>query len=78
LDLERVVADLKRERERISRAVAALEDTNTARATKKTSVTTPRPPVSQAKKRGGITPAGRRRLSLAMKKRWAERKKQES
>jgi hypothetical protein len=29
----------------------------------------------KAKKRGGLTPEGRRRLSLAMKKRWAERKK---
>jgi len=28
--------------------------------------------------RGGLTPEGRRRLSLAMKKRWAERKKKGS
>ena len=31
-----------------------------------------------AQKRGGLTPEGRRRLSLAMKKRWAERKKKTS
>jgi hypothetical protein len=32
----------------------------------------------KARKRGGLTPEGRSRLSLAMKKRWAERKKKGS
>jgi len=35
-------------------------------------------PTIEAKKRGDLTPEGRRRLSLAMKKRWAERKMRES
>jgi hypothetical protein len=39
---------------------------------------TPRPAASKGGKRGGLTAAGRKRLSLAMKKRWAERKKKES
>ena len=30
---------------------------------------------ASSRKRGGITPAGRKRLSEMMKKRWAERKK---
>ena len=30
------------------------------------------------RKRGGLTPEGRKRLSIAMKKRWAERKKKSS
>jgi hypothetical protein len=30
------------------------------------------------KKRGGLTPAGRKRLSEAMKKRWAEKRKKAS
>jgi len=30
------------------------------------------------KKRGGLTPAGRKRLSEMMKKRWAERRKKAS
>jgi hypothetical protein len=43
------------------------------------SAATPRPPAVTGDKRGkGLTPEGRRRLSLAMKKRWAERKKKTS
>jgi hypothetical protein len=75
LDLERIVADLKQERDRISRAITALEGANSLRTAKKTSVATPRPSASKARKHGGLTPEGRSRLSLAMKKRWAERKK---
>jgi hypothetical protein len=30
------------------------------------------------KRKGGMTPAGRKRLSIAMKKRWAERRKNSS
>jgi len=75
LDLGRIVADLKQERVRLSRAIAELEGTISPRTVKKPSVATPRAPALKAKKRGGLTPEGRRRLSLAMKKRWAERKK---
>ena len=78
LNLEKIVADLKQERDRLSRAIAELEGTSWPKTAKKTSVAIPYPPVSKAKKRGGLTPEGRRRLSLAMKKRWAERKKKTS
>ena len=78
MDLERIVADLKQERDRLSRAIAELEGTNSPRTPKKTPVVTLRPPAMKAKKRGGLTPEGRKRLSLAMKKRWAERKKKTS
>jgi hypothetical protein len=78
LNLERIVADLKQERDRLSRAIGELEGTNSSRTAKTTSVAVSRPPVSKGKKRGGLTPEGRRRLSLAMKKRWAERKKKTS
>jgi hypothetical protein len=78
LELQRIVADLKQERDRISRAIAALEGANSPRTPKTTSLATPRPPALKATKRGGLTPAGRRRLSLAMKKRWAERKEKGS
>jgi DNA-binding helix-hairpin-helix protein with protein kinase domain len=78
LDLERIVADLKQERDRLNRAIAELEGVNSPRAAKKTSVAKRRPPALKGRKRGGLTPEGRRRLSLAMKKRWAERKKQGS
>ena len=78
LDLERILADLKQERDRLSRAIAALEGANSRPVARKTNIATPRSAALQGKERGGITPEGRRRLSLAMKKRWAERKKKGS
>ena len=78
MDLERIVADLKQERDRLSRAIAELEGTNSSKTARKISVGVPRPPIMKARKRGGLTPEGRKRLSLAMKKRWAERKKKTS
>jgi len=82
LDLERIVTDLKQERDRLGRAIAELEGTNPSLTIRKTSVAiTPRPPamaVTGDKRGKGLTPDGRRRLSLAMKKRWAERRKKVS
>jgi len=79
LDLERIVADLKQEWGRLSRAIAELEETNSPRIVRKTSAAISRPSVITGDKRGkGLTPEGRRRLSLAMKKRWAERRKKAS
>lgn len=78
MDLQRIVADLKQERDRLSRAIAALEGSNSPRAVKTSVAATPPPSALKGKKRGGLTPEGRRRLSLAMKKRWAERKKKGS
>ena len=77
-NLERIAADLKQERDRLSRAITELEGTRSPRTAKQTSVAVPRSPILKPKKRGGLTPDGRRRLSLAMKKRWAERKKKTS
>ena len=72
MDIERIVADLKKEKERIDRAIEALQKVGSSGGVGKTSgsVST----VSNKQKRG-LTPAGRRRLSLKMKKRWAERRK---
>ena len=79
MDLERIVADLKQERNRLSRAIAELEGTNSSRSVRKASVAAPHSAATTGDKRGkGLTPEGRRRLSLAMKRRWAERKKKES
>jgi hypothetical protein len=69
------LSDLKLERDRLSQVIAELEGTSSPRTAKKISVAILRAPVPQAKKRGSLTPEGRRRLSLAMKKRWAERRK---
>lgn len=79
MDLERIIADLKQEGNRLSRAIAELERTNLSRPVRKTIVAAPHSPATTGDKRGkGLTPEGRRRLSLAMKRRWAERKKKES
>jgi len=67
LDLDTIIAELTREREKIHRAITALLEgagLNAKGPTRKVA----------RKKRSGITPEGRRRLSLAMKRRWAKRR----
>jgi hypothetical protein len=67
LDLSTIIAELKSERDKIARAIAALiggAGVSGKGATRK----------AAPKRSGGITPAGRRRLSLAMKRRWAQRR----
>jgi hypothetical protein len=66
LDLSKIIDELKAEQERIGRAIAALLEGADVSAEGPTRKAAPM-------KRGGMTPAGRRRLSLAMKRRWAER-----
>jgi hypothetical protein len=79
LDVNRIVQDLKKERGRLDRAIAALEESASPRiVAKKTSVAAQQSAASNGKTRGGITPEGRKRLSLAMKRRWADRKKKGS
>jgi hypothetical protein len=75
LDLQRIVADLKKERDRLIRAIAALVGSASQQGAKKGSAGAPKRAGVTRKKRGGITPEGRRQLSLAMKRRWAERRK---
>jgi len=76
MDLGTVIAELEREAERTTRAIAALVGLNKTAAKKR--IAAPRGVISKLKKRGGITPAGRRRLSMLMKKRWAVRRKKGS
>jgi len=66
---------LKKERDRLIDAIAALVGSASQRGAKKGRVGVPRQAGVTRKKRGAITPEGRRRLSIAMKKCWAERKK---
>ena len=74
--LDSIVEELKLEKERLDRAIVALEGSASPIVDRK------RPAQQRAapkkKRRGGMTPAGRRRLSLAMKRRWAERRKKGS
>jgi Spy/CpxP family protein refolding chaperone len=76
LDTNRIVEELKKERARLDRAIAALDESVSPRVTRKAVVTIQHPATITDKRRGVLTPEGRKRLSLAMKKRWAERRKQ--
>ena len=73
MDLVAIVSELKRERDRLNRAIAALEGTDGARtASEKLAA----PTLVKAKKGGRrLTAEGRKRLSEMMKKRWAERRR---
>ena len=64
MDVGSIIAELKTEQERIGRAIAALLDGASL-------VRRGRPPKAAGRPKGGISPEGRRRLALAMKRRWA-------
>jgi hypothetical protein len=74
LDIQAIVKELKRERDRLDKAIAALEETDATSAPR----VSPPPanlPAKPTKRGDRLTPEGRKSLSDAMKKRWAEKKK---
>jgi hypothetical protein len=78
LDLEKLVSDLAKERDRLGRAITALLGSAGAAISgggRKKRMGRPKGATTKKRKRGGLTPEGRKRLSIAMKKRWAERRK---
>jgi hypothetical protein len=71
MDIQTIVSDLKAERNRIDHAISALE-----RLTSSSSPRRGRPPkakqaAASGKKRRVMSAAARKRISEAMKKRWA-------
>ena len=72
MDLVKVVSELKRERDRLDRAITALEGIEGAAATARAGASRP---VAQKAKKHHLTTEGRKRLSDMMKKRWAERRR---
>ncbi len=73
MDIENIVAVLRSEFDRISQAIGLLENDALTKAR------VGRPPGSGTKnrgpkRRGQLTPAGRRKLSESMKRRWAQRR----
>jgi hypothetical protein len=77
LEIDKIVADLKMERDRIVSAIAALVGGGSA-ATGRRRGRKPGPKAASTtagRRRGGISKEGRKRLSELMKKRWAERRK---
>jgi hypothetical protein len=83
VDISNVLRDLKSERERLTRAIDALEAINDIPQPKRPGRRPGRPgaqPAAQTQapaKRGPrkMSAAGRKRISEMMKKRWAERRK---
>jgi hypothetical protein len=78
LEIDKIISDLKTERDRLAKAIAALIGMGTAgngRRRGRKPGTKMKMAATGRKRRGGITKEGRKRLSELMKKRWAERKK---
>jgi hypothetical protein len=76
LDRERIVVELKMERDRLSQAIAALEGQSPK--AKAGGSTGSGQVYRRKRKRVGLTPEGRKRLSDSMKRRWAQAKKKGS
>jgi general stress protein YciG len=73
MDTKQILTDLRTERDRIDRAISALEGLDGAGALRATAPGT-QTPASQPRGRRKMSPAGRKRMSEAAKKRWAERR----
>jgi hypothetical protein len=72
LELERILFELRTERDRIDKAIVALEGIGFQRRPGRPKAATSTP---TAGGRRQMSAAARKRLSEAMKKRWAERKR---
>ncbi|HKN12770.1 MAG TPA: hypothetical protein VJX68_06190 [Candidatus Binatus sp.] len=75
MEIDKIVADLKKERDRLVRAITALVGAGAATGAKRGRKPGRKAATTKRKRRGGISKEGRKRLSELMKKRWAERRK---
>ena len=78
MEIDKIVADLKKERDRLVKAISALVgmgSTGAKRGRKPGPKAKAKAVPAKRKRRGGISKEGRKRLSELMKKRWAERRK---
>lgn len=76
MEIDKIVADLKKERDRLVRAIAALAGAaSTATVKRRGRKPGPKATAPKGRRRGGISKEGRKRLSELMKKRWADRRK---
>ena len=74
MDIDRILTELKQERDRLDRAIAALEGTESGGGPS-SPATPPKKKASAEKPARGMTPQGRQRMSRGMKQRWAEARK---
>jgi hypothetical protein len=75
MNISQILSSLRAERDRINKALAALEGLDGGSTTAGRTNAPSTVKKNFRKKKGGLTAAGRKRLSDNMKKRWAERKK---
>jgi hypothetical protein len=78
MDIQSILADLKRERDRLNSAIAALEGPEPRRRGRPagSGASSSAAPASASKRpRRHMSPAARKRISDMMKQRWAERKR---
>jgi hypothetical protein len=78
VNISGIVSELKAERTRIDGAIKALEGLSTNGTASNHGPKQAKAAAAPSQKRGGLTAAGRKRLSEMMKKRWAERRKKAS
>ena len=77
MDIRAIVKELKLERDRLDKAIAALDETDSAPAPQMSSPTA-EVPASSSRRGRHLTPEGRKRLSDSMKKMWAEKRREAS
>jgi hypothetical protein len=75
MDTRTILVNLKAELSRLNQAIAALESLDGTATAMPRATTPPAKAAPTQAKKGGLTPAGRRRLSAMMKARWAARRK---
>ena len=75
MDIQNILADLKRERENLDRAIAALEGLGTQTRRRGRPAGSHQAPAAPKRKRRHMSAASRKRISEMMKQRWAERKR---
>jgi len=75
VDRQRIVAELKMERDRLTDAIAALEGGGGSSTPSMGRRGRPRGTQTKGRRTHRLTPEGRRRLSEMMKRRWAERRR---
>jgi len=78
VDLDRIITDLKRERNRLDRAIMALDEPEPTPAVAPMRVAAPVLTAPAGKGQGHMTSATRKRLSVSLKKYWAERRQARS
>jgi hypothetical protein len=74
MEFTAIVSELKKERDRLNRAIDALEGTDGVK-TGSAKIAATASVVRKGKSGSRLSPEGRKRLSEMMKKRWAERRK---